>query len=240
MRSTLNDNKALGAKGQNGTTGSSAPGGIGGAGFGGGIYATNATVNIVNSTLHGNQAGGAARGLSGSGAGGASGAGRGGGIYHSGSGVVTLNNATVARNQITDVNGSTAGNGAGLYNSVGVVQVHNSLIALNTFAPAIVGNGRDVNGAFSSQGFNLIGIRTGSTGFIASDKKGTLLAPLDPKLGDLLDNGGFTLTCAIDQTSPAWNSGDLANPLSEDQRGVARLNDRIDIGAFEFIALPAL
>jgi hypothetical protein len=54
---------------------------------------------------------------------------------------------------------------------------------------------------------------------------------VDPKLGDLLDNGGPTLTHALATDSPALGQG-RADAITVDQRGVARDNPP-DIGAFE-------
>jgi hypothetical protein len=76
---------------------------------------------------------------------------------------------------------------------------------------------------------------------------GTVVNPLDPKLGPLTDNGGPTPTMALQTGSPAINAGNTAlavypfdpmqgplagTPLTTDQRGVARVGP-VDIGAFE-------
>jgi predicted outer membrane repeat protein len=55
----------------------------------------------------------------------------------------------------------------------------------------------------------------------------------DPRLGDLLDNGGFSFTMALDGNSPAINAGATTNCSKADQRGVIR-TDRCDIGAYEY------
>ena len=61
-------------------------------------------------------------------------------------------------------------------------------------------------------------------------------APIDPLLGPLADNGGPTLTHAIQPGSPAVNRGDPAAP-PRDQRGYGRLGVP-DVGAFEFNGIP--
>jgi predicted outer membrane repeat protein len=63
----------------------------------------------------------------------------------------------------------------------------------------------------------------------------------DPLLGPLADNGGFTLTRALGNDSPAIDAGDPNNCPSSDQRGFYRPIDgnkdgtaRCDMGAYEF------
>ena len=68
----------------------------------------------------------------------------------------------------------------------------------------------------------------------------------DPLLGFLADNGGFTLTHALVEGSPAIDTGDPTNCPVIDQRGYARPIDgdglggpRCDMGAFEYGSYPA-
>ena len=76
--------------------------------------------------------------------------------------------------------------------------VHNTIIAGNPNS----GNypDPDVYGEFISDGYNFIGVQgPGATGFGNSgsrDQVGTLAKPADPKLGPLLDHGGYTATMA--------------------------------------------
>lgn len=72
------------------------------------------------------------------------------------------------------------------------------------------------------------------------------LVDVDPQLGPLQDNGGNTLTHALQPGSPAINNGfgsdrcifGLSGPLAFDQRGFPRpsgpFDPRCDIGAYEF------
>ncbi len=60
----------------------------------------------------------------------------------------------------------------------------------------------------------------------------------DPALLPLADNGGPTLTHALNPNSPAINSGDTATCLASDQRGAER-DAQCDVGAFEFGAVTA-
>jgi hypothetical protein len=68
--------------------------------------------------------------------------------------------------------------------SQGIVSLANTLIATNkaTIAP-------DVSADVSSRGFNLVGKRNGSAGWIAGDKTGTVALPLDAKLGGVVAHG---------------------------------------------------
>src|SRR5204862_4817240 len=83
----------------------------------------------------------------------------------------------------------------------------------------------DISGTFSSKGFNLIGKKEGITGFTtATDLKGTIKSPLDPKCDTrgLRFNGGPTQTIALLPGSPALDKGtsvSLAGTLTTDQRG---------------------
>jgi CSLREA domain-containing protein len=190
-----------------------------GVGLGGGI--TNFfNLYLNNSTVSGNVTGNGSSNIGG----------HGGGIY-SGTGNLTITNSTIT--------GNTAANniGNGIRATVGIVR--NTLIAGNG------GNGADASGTFTSQGHNLIGNGSDSTGFnAAGDQVGTTAAPIDPKLGPLANNGGPTFTHALLSGSPALDAGDNALAkdannvaLTTDQRGVGRfggVGHVVDIGAYEF------
>jgi hypothetical protein len=222
------------------------------AGNGGGIFNDNhGTVTVTNSTLSGNQADrfGAGGGiwndgtatvtnstLSGNTASG-SGADFGGGIFNSGT--LTLDSSTLSDNQaangggifnlgggtVTVTSSTIAGNvatrGGGIAN-FGTLSAGNNILAGNSAA-----NGPDLEGALSSQGYNLIGNTQGGSGFAASD-----LLNVDPLLGPLQDNGGPTQTMAVLAGSPALNAGDPAQLGVADQRGVVR-SGGVNIGAYQ-------
>ncbi|HJT81221.1 MAG TPA: CSLREA domain-containing protein, partial [Chthoniobacterales bacterium] len=99
------------------------------------------------------------------------------------------------------------------------------IVSLNT------GNaGPDVKGAFTSQGYNLIGIGDFASGFNGpADQIGTTAAPIDPKLATLQNNGGPTDTVALLPGSPAQDAGKSFG-LTMDQRGMTRPHDHLLVG----------
>ncbi len=176
---------------------------------------------------------------------------RGGGISTAGAaaaGFLKVISSTIVGNSsfFSDSAGGISSDGQGPF-----VSIKNTIVALNTG-----GAGRDVYAAFASGGFNLIGKTNGSMGFTAAtDQKGTIASPLDPKLdpGGLQDHGGPTQTIALQLGSPAIDKGTsagLTGNLTTDQRGTgfprmadysnvsnASGGDGTDIGAFEGAAL---
>ena len=192
-------------------------------GDGGGGITNGGAVNITNSTFTRNSA-----------------LNLGGGLYNVTGATMNLTNCTVSGNS------SNAPAGGGGIRNQGTLTIKSTLVALNTafFAP-------DVYGTFSSEGFNLIGKEDASAGFTAAtDLKGTIAAPRDPKLdSDARANGGPTKTIALLAGSPAIDKGTsdgLTGHLTTDQRGSgfprtfnntaianAAGGDGTDIGAFE-------
>jgi hypothetical protein len=194
---------------------------------GGGIYNDDGgTVNITNSTLSGNQA-----------------TGGGGGIFNAST--VTMKNVTIADNAADD-DGNGTGDGGGVYNfSGGTVNLKNTIVAANSDETPVPGSIHpDVSGAFSSNGYNLIGDGTGSSGLINGvngDQVGASGSPIDPVLGPLTNNGGDTFTHALLVGSPAIDAGTNTGCPTTDQRDEPRPADgdgdgtaTCDIGAFEF------
>jgi hypothetical protein len=178
------------------------------------------------------------------GSGGGGGAGGSGGSGGAGAGVYSSNNllllnCTIATNRTgsggAGSGGGQVGSGGGVRQASGTAQLLNTIVARNS------GNAPDVSGAFSSLGHNLIGVTDGSTGFPTSgDLVGSSVAPLDPKLGPLANNGGQTLTMALRSGSPAIDAGDTAAAPPTDQRGLPRpVGPAADIGAYEY-GSPAL
>ena len=172
--------------------------------------------------------------------------GAGSGIY----GGAALTNCTVAGNS-GSVGAMTAGNytirnstissnsGIGVYvnvNGVFSASVGNCIIAGN-------GGNTDVNGVFTSAGYNLIGRTNFSSGWGAvGDQLGKSASPLDPKLLPPGLYGGTTPTMPPTFASPAIDQGQSFGVV-EDQRGRLRPFDRpilnapsgdgSDIGAVE-------
>lgn len=192
-------------------------------GMGGAIDNQDGAVYITNSTLSGNiaQTGGA--------------------IATYGFATVTLTNSTITANGATYRFALFGGSGGvrnnGVMGALGnngnsAVIVRNTIIAGNS---AVTG-AADAAGPFLSEGYNLLGIDTGSTGFVSgtrSDRVGTASAPLDTKLAPLQQNGGTQPTHALLDGSPAIDGGTATGAPALDQRGYARVGVT-DIGAFEY------
>jgi CSLREA domain-containing protein len=185
------------------------------SGQGAGIYSYNSQLSISNSTISGNQATG----------------GDGGGM-HVRAGSLSISHSTITAN-------SASNNGGGISALQNVLLSH-TILAGNTRG---AGEASDLFGHVTLS-FSLLGVNTGS---ILTDNGGnhigSALAPIDPLLESLADNGGPTFTHALLPGSPAINRGDLSavagvNGVPQfDQRGTPFgrvLNGRIDIGAFEF------
>ena len=170
----------------------------------------------------------------------------GGGIYNSGT--LSLANDTITDNTSEGFLGDI-GDGGGVFNkSNGTVIVGNTVIAgnfdmiPNQYSEPFIFN-PDVSGNFTDAGNNLIGDRTGSTGFTISTLVGTSANPINPKLTPLQNNGGGTFTNALLADSPAINAGKNAlipAGITTDQRGAGfdRISQgTVDIGALEFNGL---
>jgi hypothetical protein len=234
---------------------------------GGGILNT-AKLSVADSTIHGNKMGsqtlamgggianytGGTLTVSGSTISGNAAAienhGNGGGIYNQGT--VTITNSTIANNRAQYGGGlrnagattlssvTIAGNTATEYGAIsnywpsstskGTTAIVNSIVK----AGSAGGTCGTYPGGITSRGHN---IETGnSCGFTAAgDKVNT-----NPMLGSLANNGGPTLTMALQPGSPAIGAGDNAACPATDQRGLARprlktatLGEVCDIGAYE-------
>jgi parallel beta-helix repeat protein/predicted outer membrane repeat protein len=204
---------------------------------GGGIYVVGTGLTVTASTISGNQAA------------------TGGGIANESGADTTLDNSTIATNTASGAGGgleaaagssvfavnvtiayNTAQSGGGVDASSGAVTLGNSLVAKNTAS-----TNPDVQGAFTSDGNNLIGNVGTATGFVSTDLVGTSLAPINPHIGALANNGGPTKTIALLSGSPAINAGNSSLALSlgitTDQRGAPRFapggDGMVDIGAYE-------
>jgi CSLREA domain-containing protein len=225
-------------------------------GNGGGIYSSG-TLNVSGSTISGNKIDSSTPGS-------------GGGIFNFG-GTITVTNSTISGNSAVS-SGGTTDHGGGIYSNTGTVTIVSSTITANnadngggilgengaTFGAAstIIArntspNGPDSNGSLRLDGYTLLGNNAQTTlfGQDDTDQIGTPAAPIDPLLGPLQDNGGPTLTHALQPGSPALDKGSAratstAPARTTDQRGLSRPSDNpgianqvfgdgSDIGAFE-------
>jgi CSLREA domain-containing protein len=199
--------------------------------LGGGIWNGNATLILINCTLSGNTL------KPGSGAAPAAG----GGIFNNSGSVLAVNCTIVDNTYSSNVYDSIRG--GGIYNQA-TCKLQNTIISDNLAASS----GPDVQGTFTSNGFNLIGNTSDSSGWIASDITDGNAAPRN--LTALSNNGGPTDThtpqtgsIAVDNGSNALakdpgpnlvpgDGDDVA--LTTDQRSSPRIVGlKVDIGAVE-------
>jgi hypothetical protein len=233
-------------------------GGAGGPSLGGGVFASGSAV-LENCTVAGNQTTGGRGGNGGPttnnpsspgpGNGGNGGAARGGALH----GAFVLSSCTIAANaSLGGAGGShTAMTGVdgvpGTVDGVGVFAT-TSFAVLNTLIAGNTGSATspDVNGAVASQGWNLIGISDGSSGWTTNDFLGNSRFPLDVRLSPCQDNGGPVWTMGPLAGSPARDAGNSGLPT--DARGGPRIvdfpnipnapgGDGSDIGALEVDSL---
>jgi hypothetical protein len=199
---------------------------------GGGIH-NSGTLEVSNSTLSDNRAGGA-----------------GGGIYNAGT--ATVSNSTLSGNSATlfgggidnlgmlEVSNSTlsdnsAPNGGGIQNGGGATATLKNTIVAKSLS------GGSCSGIITNGGYNL---DSDNTCFFGTNNNS--LSGVDPMLGPLADNGGPTKTHALLAGSPAIDKGNSFSATT-DQRGLVRPSnfvdivnaaDGSDIGAFELQAPP--
>jgi CSLREA domain-containing protein len=213
----------------------------------GGAVHSSAPLQLFGSTFYANSTGGIAPF-----------AGGGGAIENTG--LATINNSTFASN--------FAGNGGAIVNNLGLLTIRNSTITGNTainsgggiadslrsvelHATIVADNFRsggatrqDVAAAVTgNSSANVIGVDTGLTGITHGsngNQIGTAVAPLDPVLGPLQNNGGLTATRSVLPGSPALDGGSAATCMVTDQRGIVRPLDGdgdatavCDVGAYE-------
>ncbi len=213
---------------------------------GGGIRNVSSTLNIHETVIHSNKAE------------------IGAGLYQTGESATTMKNVTVSNNTATSagagvwVEGGTAyienstitnnrtpgdSGGIAVNNASPRVTLKNSIVAGNTAAG--FANSNDCSGVsrpasppnLVSNGNNLFGSDAGCTSSVASD---IFTTDITSVVAPLADNGGPTLTHALQVDSPAINAGGTtATPLLIDQRGFIRpIGGQVDIGAFEANSHP--
>src|SRR5688572_8769686 len=189
------------------------------------VSGPGSTLQVVNSTISANWA--------------TSGVGVGGGICTSVS--ATFRNVTMT--------GNRANRGGGIFQTDNTLSLANTIVAGNTADvsfPEIFVQG----GTLNSAGFNLIGDSPGDAAntSLPITYQLTDLRDTPPMLFPLVDNGGPTMTHAIQPGSPVINAGsqtfavDLNGlPLQTDQRGNGFprvVANEVDMGAFEVQPSP--
>jgi uncharacterized repeat protein (TIGR01451 family) len=199
--------------------------------FGGGMGNSYSSPILTNVTFNGNQAT----------------FGNGGGMWNYSYSNPTLTNVTFSGNYAYNIGGGMYNNyssptltnvtfsgntaflsgGGGMWSRSGNPTLINVIIANST--------GGDCDGPVNaSSSYNLIKNSASACG-LSHGVNGNIIG-LDPVLGSLADNGGFTKTHALLSGSPAINAGTCTGAPNTDQRGVSRPKGAdCDIGAYEFI-----
>ena len=199
----------------------------------GGIENYDGIVTLTNSTVSGNTA-----------------CDSGGGIFMQPAGMLVAYNVTITGNHANSAvilsicpnfGGNTSGTGGGIKRTGGVVNMRNTIIALNVHVDK---NGfavdDDCSGMLGTLSYSLLTTEEGCT--ITNDNT---ITGQNPKLGPLADNGGPTLTHALKEDSPAIDAGNLSGCkdadgklLTTDQRGQPRPNDG-DLNGTKICAMGA-
>ena len=198
-------------------------------GHGGAIYSRTdgSEVNATNVTFSGNIAGwdtddgtGAYQG------------GRVGGAFwaESGGTSFTFNHVTATENEATS---GTPGGGGFRLDSGTTLSLENSIVFGNVINAAGARNAGDIDnnggsGRLTLVGNNIIGSLSGGVGGNTGGR-----ITIDPNLGALADNGGFSQTHLPSIGGSATDAA-VGSTLTEDQRGVARpIGAAADLGAME-------
>ena len=156
--------------------------------------------------------------------------GLGGGMYNSEYSKPSVINCTFLGNR-GSFEGSKDGSGGGIYNSSQSKSTMINCILWNNGTEIV----NEENVTLTLKNCVIQGWTEGGAGVTSAD----------PKLGDLKDNGGPTLTHALPSGSIAVNAGTLEglsanirDLVSVDQRGYKRTDAKPDIGAYEFMQQP--
>lgn len=156
-------------------------------------------------------------------------------------GGVFCNNATVNMNHCTvtlceaDNDSDGVGDGGGLLQAGGTINLSNSIVAFNVKGP---GTRSDISGTINSGGYN--NIRQVSPGILTGNLAGNITG-FGANLLGLADNGGVTRTHALAPGSIGIDDADPNASITFDQRHKFRPYDgdedgtlRCDMGAYEF------
>jgi hypothetical protein len=254
----------MGGKGATGVgvSGQGGSGYNGGSGLGGGLCVAGGTARIFGGSVANNSAQGGAGGTGAKpgfggqgGIGGNGGAGQGGGLYLL-AGSLTLVDDTLAANMALAggagpgaLEAGRAGSaaGGGLFAQAGSASVLNSTVALNTLQGSGAGSGvNNPGGTVTSTSSlftgNYVGNVTADHSLFQSSPTGTItgtnnVVGSDPLLATagLANNGGPSLTIALQAGSPALGAGANPDSLLTDQRGAGPRTGPggTDIGAYQ-------
>ncbi len=181
-----------------------------------------------------------------------------GGIYNAGT--LSVEYCTIAYNTMHISNSSTeipydhpdhilSYRGSGIYNE-GNLSLRGSLIAQNgpedlyyiyrgELPPIEEGVDVFTTVPVNDLGCNFVGVNNGLNLVSATNILGTSTNHLNPMLGPLQNNGGFSLTHELWEGNRCIDAGGNSSTVSVDQRGVLR-DSRRDIGAFEYQNTPVL
>ena len=147
----------------------------------------------------------------------------GGAVYNAGydgTSTMTLNNVTF--------NANSAVNAGALYNEAGTATLNN-VIAWGDSASTV---GPETYNAYAGS----LVINDSVMPACPNDNTCNNIINVDPLLGPLQDNGGFTKTLAPSPAGSAVDAGNDSTCLADDQRGVARpQGSHCDIGAVEVV-----
>ncbi len=184
---------------------------------GGGISTENGTfLNFLNSTISNNQANEHGGGLA---------------LLTEGNTKVADFNFVTMTNNNADNDADGNGDGGGIYvsNATGTVNIQNSIVQGNDDKTAAQTSTDDCantgGGALNSLGGNVFGLSTGCPVTIIDTTGAALLGPLQ-------DNGGITLTHALQLGSAAIDHGGCGD-ITSDQIDQPRDGEFCDSGAFE-------
>jgi hypothetical protein len=215
-----------------GNTGNSASG----QGLGGGLSLNSATAagtfTLQNSTIDGNTA---------SGADGGDGGGIAVAVLHSGTPPsVTIAHSTLSANTAGVGPNPDAGNLRYAGSTADKVKLGGSIVTGGIGDPGTENCDAD-NSGLSSLGGNIEGPpSTSAAGQCELDQANDLAEGVDPLLAGLADNGGPTLTRALQAGSPALDIAPAANCPATDQRGYPRTAGvNCDAGAYEAFSCPS-
>ena len=183
-----------------------------GINIGGGISSRSGTLTITNCTMSGNTL------TSGSYGGG------GMGLYATSA---TVSSCTFANNSTTGI----SNNGGGILLYSGTLEIKNTIIANNSSVGTA--DFHKSGGTLTNNGYNAVETQNGtdfvngSNGCITGTTCGENLSTT------LADNGGATMTLAIESSSVAISAGSWNASITTDQRGESRHEFNPTIGAYE-------